>query len=395
VGTATTDVAIVGGGVMGSAIATFLRGDPAFDGRVVVIERDPTYRRASSALSASSIRQQFSTPENIAMSSFGFDFLRDVGRRLAVEGEPAPDIGLTERGYLYLAAPEHESVMREIHETQVAHGADVALLSPDDLATRFPWLSTDGIALGSLGLAREGWFDGYALTRAFRRKALALGAEYLAAEVVGLRLDGGVAGSVQLADGTSLACGSVVDAAGPWAAEVAAMAGIVLPVEARRRCVFVFEAAAPPADCPLVIDPSGAWFRPEGGAFIGSFPPSAAEDLADLPLEVDRRMWDEVLWQALARRVPAFDAVRMTSAWAGYYEFNTFDHNAILGPHPEVGNLLFANGFSGHGIQQAPAVGRAIAEWIVHGRSVSLDLSVFGYERIAAGRPVLERNVIG
>ena len=147
-GTATTDVAIVGGGVMGSAIACFLRSDPGFHGRVVVFERDPTYRRASSALSASSIRQQFSTPENIAMSSFGFDFLRDIDRHLAVDGEAPPDIGLTERGYLYLATAAGETVMREIHETQVAHGAEVVLLSPDDLATRFPWLSTDGVALG-------------------------------------------------------------------------------------------------------------------------------------------------------------------------------------------------------------------------------------------------------
>jgi glycine/D-amino acid oxidase-like deaminating enzyme len=394
-GTATTDVAIVGGGVMGSAIAFFLESDPAFDGRVVVIERDPTYRRASSALSASSIRQQFSTPENIAMSSFGFDFLRDVGRHLAVDGEAPPDIGLTERGYLYLAAPAYATVMREINKTQMVEGANVALLSPEDLAARFPWLSTDGVALASLGLAREGWFDGYALTRAFRRKALALGAEYMAAEAVGLRLDGGAVGAVRLADGTEMRCGTVVDAAGPWAAEIAAMAGIKLPVEARRRTVFVFEAAEPPGAIPLVIDTSGAWFRPEGNAFIGSIPPSEADDIPDLPLEVDRQMWDDLLWPALANRVPAFDSVRMTSAWAGYYEYDTFDHNAILGPHPEISNLLFANGFSGHGIQHAPAVGRAIAEQIVHGRYLSLDLSVFGFERIAAGRPVLERNVIG
>lgn len=394
-GTASTDVAIVGGGVMGSAIATFLRGDPAFDGRVVVIERDPTYRRASSALSASSIRQQFSTPENIAMSSFGFDFLRDVDGHLAVDGEAPPDISLTERGYLYLATPVGEATMRESHSIQVANGAGVALLSPDDVASRFPWLSTDGVALASLGLRREGWFDGYALMRAFRRKAESLGVEYLAAEVVGIGMAAGRVARVDLADGTAMTCGVLVDAAGPWAAEVAAMAGVALPVEARRRCVFVFEAAEPPPGCPLVIDTSGAWFRPEGGAFIGSIPPPATDDLADLPLEVDRRMWDDVLWPALASRVPAFDRVRTTGAWAGYYESNTFDHNAILGPHPEIANLLFANGFSGHGIQQAPAVGRAIAELIAHGRYLTLDLSVFGFDRIAAKRPVEERNVIG
>jgi glycine/D-amino acid oxidase-like deaminating enzyme len=198
-----------------------------------------------------------------------------------------------------------------------------------------------------------------------------------------------------LSDGTSLACGSLVDAAGPWAADVAALAGVTLPVEARRRTVFVFDLRGDLPGCPLVIDTSGAWFRPDGGAFIGSIAPDPDDDLPGLPLEVDRSAFEKRLWPALAARVPAFDAIRLTSAWAGYYEMNTFDHNAILGAHPEIANLYFADGFSGHGIQQAPAVGRAIAELIAHGRYVSLNLSVFGYERIAARRRVEERNVIG
>ena len=228
-----------------------------------------------------------------------------------------------------------------------------------------------------------------------RRKARALGVEYVADAVVGLGVDGGRIRSVALAEGGPVACDVVVDAAGPWAREVARMAGVELPVEARRRTVFVFESPSAVADCPLVIDPTGAWFRPDGGAFIGAIAPLEAEDLADLPLEVDRRLFDERLWPVLAERVPAFDAIRVINAWAGYYEVNTVDHNAIIGPHPDIANLLFANGFSGHGIQQAPAVGRAIAELIVHGCYISLDLSVFAYERMAAGRRVEERNIIG
>jgi len=277
----------------------------------------------------------------------------------------------------------------------VAEGADVELLDPDQLARRFPWLSVDGVAVGSLGRSGEGWFDGYALTMAFRRKAQSLGVEYIAAEAVGMHTRAGRVTAVHLDDASAIAPSVVVDAAGPWAARVAAMAGVVLPVEARRRCVFVFEAADPPPAPPLVIDPSGAWFRTEGGAFIGAISPTAADDLADLPLEVDERLWEGRLWPALAARVPAFDRVRRTGAWAGYYEVNTFDHNAVLGPHPVVANLFFAVGFSGHGIQHAPAVGRAIAELIVDGGYRTLDLSVFGYERIAADRPIVERNVIG
>jgi glycine/D-amino acid oxidase-like deaminating enzyme len=214
-------------------------------------------------------------------------------------------------------------------------------------------------------------------------------------EVVALGQRGDRLTSVELGDGSSIPCGTVVDAAGPWAAEVAAMAGVVLPVEARRRSVFVFDVASDLPGCPLVIDPSGAWFRPDGGSFIAAIAPPEAEDLPGLPLEVDHRDFADRLWPALAARVPAFDAIRLLRAWAGYYEVDTWDHNAILGRHPEIANLLFANGFSGHGIQQAPAVGRAIAELIVHGRFVTLDLGVFGFERIAAGRRVVERNVIG
>jgi glycine/D-amino acid oxidase-like deaminating enzyme len=389
-----TDVAIVGGGVIGSAIAHAVLADRTFDGRVVVIERDPSYRRASSALSASSIRQQFSTPENIRMSRYGFDFLRRAGEHLAVDGE-APEIGLVERGYLYLAAPERETTLREVHAIQRAEGAAVAILGPEDLARRYPWMGLDGVAAGSLGLDGEGWFDGDGLTRAFRRKAVSMGAVYVAAEAVGLRLARSRIAAVELDDGSSIGCAVLVNAAGPWARAVAAMARVALPVEARRRSVFVFVSRDGPSDCPLVIDTSGAWFRPEGGGFIAGISPPEDEDLPDLPLEVDDWLWEGRLWPALAARVPGFDTVRRTGGWAGYYEVNTFDHNAILGPHPAIANLIFANGFSGHGIQGAPAVGRAIAEQIVHGRYVSLDLSVFGYERIAAGRRVLERNVIG
>lgn len=399
--TTTAEVAIVGGGVMGSAIAWSLAVDPAFDGRIVVLERDPGYQRASSALSASSIRQQFSTVENIRMSQVGFAFLRDIDTHLATDAEERPSaaIGLHEGGYLYLASPDRAADLRANHAVQVGAGAAVALLGPDELARRFRWLSVDGIELGSLGLRGEGWFDGYGLLMAFRRAARALAVDYVAAEVVDLEVDGDRVAAVRLADGARIACGSVVDAAGPWAAAVAAMAGVELPVVARRRTVFAFDAAAGPGrpgpDCPLVIDTTGAWFRPEGDGFIGAIAPAPDDDGDDLPLEVDRRLFDDRLWPALAARVPAFDAIRVANAWAGYYETNTHDHNAVLGPHPDLPNLLFANGFSGHGIQHAPAVGRAIAELVVHGRYVSLDLSVFGYERIAAGRRVVERNVIG
>jgi glycine/D-amino acid oxidase-like deaminating enzyme len=392
--TVAYDVAIVGGGAVGSSIAYWLTRDPAWAGRVAVIERDPTYTRASSALSASSIRQQFSTPLNIALSRFGIGFLREVDMHLGVEDEPPIVLGLREPGYLFLATPAGVPVLRDNHAIQRAENCDVALLDPGAVTARYPWMNLDGIALASLGTANEGWFDGPALMRAFRRKARSQGAVYLHDEVVGIDASASRVNALRLRSGETISAAIVVNAGGPWSASVAAMAGVKLPVEARRRCVFVFDCRERFEGAPLTIDASGIWFRPEGRYWLAGAPPKPENDVDGLPLEVDHSEWDELVWGPLAARVPAFESVKVLSAWCGYYEYNTFDHNGIVGPHPTISNLIFATGFSGHGIQQSPATGRAVAELIAHGRYVSLDLAPFGFDRIAANRPVIERNVI-
>ena len=172
-------IAIVGGGVMGSSIAYHLASRDDFRGEVTVIEREPSYHRASSALSASSIREQFTTPINIAMSQFGLQFLRSAEVALAVDGQ-APELSLRLPGYLFLATEAGLPVLHSNHAVHIANGADVALLSCEVLNRRFPWMSTDGLAAGSLGLSREGSFNGPALLAAFRRKATALGVTYIA-----------------------------------------------------------------------------------------------------------------------------------------------------------------------------------------------------------------------
>ncbi|MBS0335591.1 MAG: FAD-binding oxidoreductase [Proteobacteria bacterium] len=387
-------VVIIGGGAVGSAIACFTLGDPAFRGEVTVIERDPSYARASSALSASSIRQQFSTAINIGIGKFGIEFLREAGRRLAV-GDERPEIGLREAGYLFLAPESGRAVLEENHRLQRSLGADVALLDAAALRARFPWVSAEGVAAASLGLSGEGWFDGYSLLQAFRRKARSLGATYVAAEACGFVRNSARIRAVRLADGRGLDCDIAVNAAGPWARAPAEWLGIDLPVRARRRSVFVFTCPTPVEGAPLLIDPSGVYFRPEGrGQFICGTSPAPDDDPDDLPLEPDHALFEEEIWPVLAARVPAFEALRQTSAWAGYYEYNTFDCNGIVGSHPEVRNFVFANGFSGHGLQQSPAVGRGVAELIVHGGYRTLDLSPLAFERIAANRPLLERNVV-
>ncbi len=389
------DVAIVGGGVIGSSIAYWLAAEPAFAGRrVVVIERDFSYREGSTGRSAGSIRQQFSTRENIEISLFGARFLKNLGDWLAVDGE-VPDVGFREKGYLFLAGEAGWPVLQDNRALQESLGADNALLEAAELKRRLPWLNVDDLAGGCLGLSMEGWFDPFALLQAFRRKARSLGAEYREDRVTGIAVEGGRASGLTLASGDRLSADWVVDAAGPRAREVAALAGLELPVFPRKRQVFVFDCRAELPGMPLVIDPSGLYVRPEGSGFICGIAPREGEPDPDtLDLEVDWTPFEEVIWPRLAHRVPAFEAIKPTGAWAGHYSVSTLDHNAILGPHPELPNFLFANGFSGHGLQQSPAVGRGLMEWIVHGGWRSLDLSRFGYERIRRGDPIVERNVV-
>jgi FAD-dependent oxidoreductase domain-containing protein 1 len=393
--TETCDVAIIGGGAVGSSIAYHLVSNRDFRGRVVVVERDPTYRFASSALSLSSIRLQFSTPTNIYLSAFGIEFLKGAARTLEVDGEPA-NVGYIERPYLFLASAEGRAVLEANHriQTETGYGANILLLDPAQLKERFPWLNTDGLVLGSLGVKDEGWFDGYALLQAFRRKARSLGVEYVQQEVVALERRGRRIEAVKLADGTRISCGIAVNAAGPSAGKVAALAGVNLPVEPRRRCVFVFDCREKLPGCPLLIDGSGAFFRPEGQYFIGGISPPPEREPAVPDFEVDHSEWDDLVWPPLAHRVPAFDAVKVINSWAGHYDYNTFDHNGILGPHGDIDNFMLANGFSGHGIQQSPATGRGISELIAYGKYRSLDLTAFGYSRIPENRPVKEINVV-
>ena len=389
----SVDVVIAGGAVVGSAAAYFLRTQTAFQGSVLVVEKDFSYDSCATARSASSIRHQFSTPENIRMSQFGTEFIRHIGEHLRVD-DTVPDVGFHEGGYLFLATPQGQGVLESNHRTQRSLGVDVALLAPDRLRERFPWLATQDLGGGSLGLSGEGWLDAYALMRAFRRKAESLGAEYRQAQVVALRRSGHRIAAVELSDGSTVPCGMVINAAGTGARQLALGAGIHLPVESRKRCVFFCTSPAQLGPCPLVIDPGGAYFRPEGQGFLCGISPPEADDPECVDFEVQHTLFDDLLWPVLARRVPAFEALRVQRAWAGHYDVNTLDHNMVLGAHPAVDNLLFANGFSGHGLQHAAAVGRALSELVAFGTSRSLDLSALGWRRVIDNRPLPEANVV-
>jgi glycine/D-amino acid oxidase-like deaminating enzyme len=384
------DVAIVGGAAVGSSVAYFLTHDLGFTGSVAVIERDPTYARAATTLSAASIRQQFSTSENIRMSAFGVAFFRDLKRRFGAEA----DITFRERGYLLLASDAGAEALMANHVVQQAEGADIVLLDRAALAEKFPWINVSDLTLGAFGRSGEGWFDAHSLLTLLRTAARQKGARYIHGEVVGIERSGARITGVTLVGGERISCGILVNAAGPQAGDVAALAGIALPVEPRKRCVFVVACRTPLPGMSLMVDPSGVWVRPEGELYIcGVSPPEDADSRAS-DFDVEYAQFDDVVWPTLAQRVPAMEALKLQRAWAGHYDYNTLDQNAVIGPHPEIGNFIFANGFSGHGLQQSPASGRAVAELITHQKFVSLDLSLFGYERIAEGRAVKELNII-
>ena len=389
------DVVIAGGAVTGSSIAYQLALQSQGRLKILVVEPDPTYQFSASALSAGSIRQQFSTSINIDISLYGISFLRDIGNHLAVEGS-VPDVGLHEGGYLYLATHGGAKLLGEINAIQNSRGANITLYDQQGLLQQFPWLNAGDLAAGSWGRTGEGWFDGYGLCQAFKRKALSLGVKYRQARVVGVSQVAGTITKVQFDHGDPVGCGYLVNCAGASGARtLAEKMGFPIPVYAKKRCVFPFSCQQEIQNFPLLIDTSGVWTRPEGKDFIAGYSP-ADLDTADhsKDFEVDWPLFEEVIWPALAARVPAFEAIRPGRAWAGHYDMCLLDHNALVGLLPGVTNGVIAAGFSGHGLQQSPAIGRGIAELIIHGAYTSLNLSQLGCERLVAGKPMLERNVI-
>jgi glycine/D-amino acid oxidase-like deaminating enzyme len=384
--------------MLGSSTAWFLGSNPDFQGRVLVIERDPSYAHAATSHTNSCIRQQFSSDLNVRISQFGAAFVQDLPHFMGADSG-APKLRIRNFGYMYLAnTPAFARTLRQSHAVQARAGSGTQLMTPEDIARDYPFYAVDDLILGSINTVDEGYFDGITVFDWFRRRARKAGVDYLSNEVVAIsRNPGGTrVESVTLASGEVIACGHVVNASGTRGAQVAALAGITIPIEPRKRHTWVFTAAARlPRDLPLTIDPSGVHVRQDtdttfmAGGHADADPAVACDDF-----EMDHSLWQDHVWPALATRIPAFESIRVVREWVGHYDMNTLDQNAIVGPHPEVANFLFLNGFSGHGLQQAPAMGRGAAEWLTYGAWRSLDLSPLGFARIAESRPFVETAII-
>ena len=387
------DIVIIGGAMIGSSIAYWTSRDPDFTGRIAVIERDPSYEFASTTHTNSCIRQQFGTRINIQISQFGVEFIKDFKHYM---GADAPEIRLHSFGYLYLADTEKfADVLRDNQRLQADMGAGTRIMSRNELAAAYPFYNLDDVICGSHNTLNEGYFDGGTIFDWFRKKARAQGVDYIPGEVTAISRTGESVTSVTLADGTEISAGKIVNASGPRANVTAQMAGLHVPVEARRRFTFIFDAAHRlDRDLPLTIDPSGVHMRTDGRYYMAGCPPGDDPNVDFDDFTMDHQIWEDKVWPVLATRVPAFEQIKLINTWVGHYAYNTLDQNAIVGAHPEVGNFYLANGFSGHGLQQSPAVGRGLAELLVHGAYRTLDLAPLGYDRIASNTPLLERAVI-
>ncbi|KAF5293093.1 hypothetical protein FQA39_LY13703 [Lamprigera yunnana] len=417
-----TDILIIGGAAVGSSIAYFLKEKTGPTGlRVVVVEKDPTYSKCSTVLSCGGLRQQFSLSENIQMSLYGAEFLRDFKNRFG----PNSDVYFTPNGYLMLASEHGAQQLLDNAKLQKHLGAINTVLSKEALKERYPWLNVADIELGCLGLEKEGWFDPWSLLTALKQGAAALETEFLQGEMIGftfkdqedLVVNNVVESSYQaldeaqikLPDGEikSIKFAYCVIAAGAESGEVAKLAkigtgsnilSIPLPVERRKRYVYCYDCQGegPGLNTPFTIDHRGVYFRREGlgGMYICGLSPGPDEEPDTSNLDVDHQYFDDKVWPLLAERVPAFNSIKVKSAWSGYYDYNSFDENGIIGPHPYYHNLYFATGFSGHGIQQSPAVGRAVAEHIVDGRYQTIDLTRFSFERMLLDKPMYEVCIV-
>lgn len=384
------DVLIVGGGVMGCSIAYHLLKD-GLDGEIAILERDPTYEFATTPRSAGGVRQQFSTEINIRIGLFSLERFERFDEEMEVDGEPA-HAEFRQRGYLFLADHGNWEALQRQYQLQRSLGAQVELLSPEKVLDIVPDLNVEGLKGASWG-PKAGYTDPYGVLQGYLRKARSLGATYIHAEVVELLRRESRLWGVRTGDGQVVEAGCVVLAAGAWAGELAAKGGIEIPVEPHPRMAYCFDPAEKfNYDLPLVIDPKDLYFRHESGRQV--LTGKSRPERPGFRFQWDREFFMEEIWPGLYRWMPVWERLRLIRGWAGLYEMCTWDKNALLGAYPGLEGLFVAVGFSGHGLQQAPAVGQGLSELIRTGSYQSLDLSPLDVGRIFTGRKVMEEGVV-
>ena len=384
------DVIIIGGGIIGSSSAYYLtKADPSL--KVVVVEMDDTYAKASTTLSMTNARIQFSLSENIEISKYAFEILEKFEEDMAVEDKL--NIAYRREGNLFIANEETQNDAKKSFELQKSLNCAIEWWDPKKIKEAYPLYEGISEYVGGAFGPKDGHFDAYAILMGYKAKAKSFGAKYVEDEVVELLKSEGRIEGVKTAKGETLNAKFVINCAGAWAAKVAKTAGIALPIDPIKRQVFALDPAIKPkGPLPLTVLPSGLYFRTETGGMI-LIGKSMDEDEIGFNFNYDDQRFTENLWFELAEFVPKFESLKLVRGWAGLYAVNTLDGNAILGEWPDLKGFYLANGFSGHGLQQAPAVGRYISELILQ-KSHSMDLSIFTPQRILDKKPVSEGGLV-
>jgi glycine/D-amino acid oxidase-like deaminating enzyme len=385
------DVAVIGGGIVGCATAHFLQS-MAPGASVAVLEPDPTYEFASTLRASGGCRVQFSRPENIEMSKFGIDFIRNFAALMSIEGREPPAVDWVEGGYLLIVPPAAVPSLARNVALQQSKGCEVNLLTPQELKSKFPSMKVDDLGAGAHS-PRDGWCDPNGLLWGFRRKAASLGVSFVRGRVASMDCASGAVRSASLDDGRKVVADRFVNAAGAWSGEVAKMAGMRLPVSPVKRYEHYFTPGSPMEPLPYVKDLDRMAFRSEGRGFSGGVVDGSAPRGFDF--EIDHDYFERVVWPAAAHRFPPLEAAKCHRTWSGLYEVCELDGNPIIGRwNSGCANLYTVAGFSGHGMMHAPAAGRAIAELIVTGAFQTVDLGAFGYERVERNEPRPETGIL-
>jgi FAD-dependent oxidoreductase domain-containing protein 1 len=388
--TTKTDITIIGGGAIGASIAYFLKTMAPTLG-VTVVERDPTYARASTPRASGGFRRLFSLPENIALSNFSIPFFEKFPNTMALDGTPA-EIGLKKNGYIFIVPPSSIDVLKMSYDTERSMGCNVIWLEPDEIKHRFPSMNVEDLG-GAVLSPDDGWLDPYSVLMGFRKKAQSLGATFLAEEVTNMKRSGTRVTALITSKGSRIEAEHYINAAGAWAKEICTMLGFSVPIEPLRRYEHYFECEDAIEPLPLLKDVNRLAFRPEGKGYSGGVP-TLAEPRA-YNFETDHDYFENVVWPALAHRFPQFERTKCKATLPGLYDQNDFDGNVIIGPGADgLGNFHMLAGFSGHGLMHAPGCGLSMAELILKGRFETLDLKRFGWQRIKDNTPLPERGII-
>lgn len=383
------DLIIVGGGLMGSSTAYHLMLADTL--KVAVIEKDPTYTRASTPLSIGNVRTQFNLKENVQISQFAYEFMESFEETMAVD-DVRPHIAWHREGNLFLVEDSNRQQAESEMGMQRRLGCNVEWWSREKMGERLGQCNLDPFVGATYG-PDEGPMDPYAVLMGFRRKARSLGAVYLTDEVTEITTQSGAVSGVKLASGERLTAKIVLNCAGPWAAEIAKTAGVEIPVVPVKRQVFAVDPEIKQDNLPrLTVLPSGLYIAREAGGtlFVSK---TLAQDPIGFDFSWDEDRFMEIVWPDLAEFIPELETLKLIRGWAGLYAVNTLDANAILGEWPELKGFYLANGFSGHGFQQAAAVGRHMAE-LMTGSEASMDLSIFGTERILKKKPIDTNKIV-